>query len=1020
MTFRRFFAISLLTTCIGSATILGLFFYRLDIDLYRPEIEKELVNRTHLPLTLGKVGVSFKHGPAIAFDNLEVEGGSDSPLQVSAKSVYLRLRLLPMIYGQLAFSEILLEEPDIRFTLREPIEPEGSAPESASTFQKTGEIFRSIRIHKGNFRFEDRRNSAKPFTFALEQLELSIDDLSFSATNRIAASGELLCNNIRSPLQIRGRVRPDEEVAGWRHADYDVDVTIRDLASDIISSYLRRSAGVPFIRGRANFNLHFSGAPAEGVQFETRAIGRDLGLHLPGTGQLVLPIGSISLVGNWRTEKETHAIEGLQLHVGPLQLSGRLGLDLGGSLPQITASLTSPPIPLTDLEQMLPFVPGAPLQPPRIDGGRLTLKALEVSGTADQITGDDFPAGIRHLALQVDQADIHFGSLSLAKGDLALSWKNHQLVLERVGAQLGKTRIDMTGHFAQTGSAGKGLGLNGEGKLTLKTKADGGVAPLLPERLDAPFQAQWQQLPGTESVQLRLHPAGSPLQITALWRHADGKEPRLAVDIESLRIAELTGLSPLLRRHHLGGELSAHLDLRPEAGSWQHSVTLELLRGSTPIPGPLAALHDINGSATIVGTTLRGKKLAATLGDSPIEVDVDIPDLAHPVTTLHVISPEIHARDLVFSSPTMTVDNVDGYVRISPGRVDLGPIDVMLPAGTEATVFGSVDTRSRDVDLAITSPYGDIDEVISLWNSPTPAPEDEEAAPRTAPPQPPGPHGRLDIAISTDRGEIAGMPFTDATAHVTRRGDDLVIYPIRFHSGPGVGLGQVVIGNRPEGPPKLKISGNLVRFDAPVVHQQLLKRTSVISGTLSADFYLEGIAGSDFLPTSVGGASFELRDGNLHKISWLSKTLTILNIYPLLTKGDSDLGLPYNKVNADLTLRHGVISTENLLLKGDVMNLSMVGSQNLLTDRLDATLEAMPLRSVDRILTRVPIAGWVLTGENKALLVAHFRVSGPSGDPDVDAIPLESVSAPVIGIFKRLIGLPVKLITDPKTVLQNR
>jgi hypothetical protein len=63
-------------------------------------------------------------------------------------------------------------------------------------------------------------------------------------------------------------------------------------------------------------------------------------------------------------------------------------------------------------------------------------------------------------------------------------------------------------------------------------------------------------------------------------------------------------------------------------------------------------------------------------------------------------------------------------------------------------------------------------------------------------------------------------------------------------------------------------------------------------------------------------------------------------------------------------------------------------------------------------VTNIPLAGWVLTGENKALYTAHFKMTGPGDNPEITAIPIESTSKQVVGIFKRLFTLPVKIITD--------
>ena len=82
-------------------------------------------------------------------------------------------------------------------------------------------------------------------------------------------------------------------------------------------------------------------------------------------------------------------------------------------------------------------------------------------------------------------------------------------------------------------------------------------------------------------------------------------------------------------------------------------------------------------------------------------------------------------------------------------------------------------------------------------------------------------------------------------------------------------------------------------------------------------------------------------------------------------------------------------------------------------------MAAMPLRTVDSLISHIPIAGWLLTGSEKALVVAHFNMTGAADDPDIESVPLESVTTPVLGILKRVFTFPVKIITDPEKVLIN-
>jgi uncharacterized protein YhdP len=99
-------------------------------------------------------------------------------------------------------------------------------------------------------------------------------------------------------------------------------------------------------------------------------------------------------------------------------------------------------------------------------------------------------------------------------------------------------------------------------------------------------------------------------------------------------------------------------------------------------------------------------------------------------------------------------------------------------------------------------------------------------------------------------------------------------------------------------------------------------------------------------------------------------------------------------------------------------DMAFVGKADLAQDRLDFIIGVKPLQTVDKVLSNIPVAGWILTGEKKAFVVANFHVTGSSQDPRVEAIPFSSLSDMAVGIFKRTFGLPGKIVDDVKDLFK--
>jgi hypothetical protein len=67
-----------------------------------------------------------------------------------------------------------------------------------------------------------------------------------------------------------------------------------------------------------------------------------------------------------------------------------------------------------------------------------------------------------------------------------------------------------------------------------------------------------------------------------------------------------------------------------------------------------------------------------------------------------------------------------------------------------------------------------------------------------------------------------------------------------------------------------------------------------------------------------------------------------------------------------------------------------------------------PLVTVDTVLSKIPIAGYIFTGKNRAFLSYVYEVKGDLDDPKVEAIPIKSLGEGVFGIIKRLLETPIR------------
>jgi len=271
-----------------------------------------------------------------------------------------------------------------------------------------------------------------------------------------------------------------------------------------------------------------------------------------------------------------------------------------------------------------------------------------------------------------------------------------------------------------------------------------------------------------------------------------------------------------------------------------------------------------------------------------------------------------------------------------------------------------------------------------------------------------------DITVKIARGDLYGVTFQNASGTIALREDQLRIEPLRLGIGAGSAHAAINVGPLHGEHPLLKITGEAEKIDAAQVQKQLLGHQGSITGTLFSTFSLQGEIGP-YLSTCNGKVSLRLTQGLLRGFTSISRALALFNVGKLLTLNLPDVdrdGLLFDRINGNLTFTNGVVTSEDLAVKSPAFDMAFVGKADLAKDRLDFIIGVKPLQTVDKILSNIPLAGWILTGEKKAFVVANFRVTGSSQDPKVEAVPFSSLSDMAVGIFKRTFGLPGKIVDD--------
>lgn len=1065
--FRRHPFLSILGICCFIVLVAAaVFTATFDLNRYRDPLQAELSRRLSEPVQLGEAHLSLLHGPSVKFSDVVVgpRGGEGSVLRV--KHLYLQMEFWPLFEGHLAFRRILVDAPRLRLVLNPAphSEPKGNAPPPLSHTAPLflAEAIRSLVLHNGTIHFIDRRNPARPFSAILENINGTFANLSLQKPTELHFSADLKQGKAAAPLSLTGTFTPGPTLSDWSHHQWDMTIHFGDLAP---ASFLQHYVldGNLSARGEATVDLSLHGTAAAGLAVKASLVGNGLDFRFPRLYRRPLELTHLSCSGIWSATAGADRFTDLAVATDGLEVRGALTASQKSGSTYLEGTLSSSALPVLKLIRYLPDE-GSPAALSRVRQrlrkGTLQLTKVRFAGpiSAFRHLNENFP-------LQSAQATLEDGVVSLpqSKSLTAVSvtavYADHRLTLEGGHALLGKTPIRFKGSLNHPFLPAPAISLEASGtvpveeampylpgKLPEGLRVDGALplaltlggttndllasvhADLTPLALRFKQQAAKPAgVPGDLSLSAELSSgrlslkkgtlkiAPLELQVSGDYQPA-GKTFRVAIDVPGLDLARLLPRAPILAELRPRGEISLHYRASGAAGKIRsRGGRITLHNFGIHLTGVIADLSQANGQILLSAKGARFKNVTAKLGSSPLHLRGTLADFAHPRLKLDVRAATIRGDGLFFFSKSALLHDLDAHLVIDRHHLAFAPATVFLNGGTKATVRGTIAfVPGARVNLDIESDQADIDQVIDLWQGP-PAEKKPKEKKRAQ-------HGSLFILAKAKKGTLGDLHFERAEGEITLHDGALLIQPLHFYAGKGYFTGQVVVDHSAGAPPLLKISGHLENFDAAAIYRQLLKKRGLITGTMKGDFYLQGRAGKDFLPTSMGGFNMEVKKGVLHKFQFLSKVFSLLNVSQILTFKLPDMsleGMPFTRLKGSFTLRRGVLSTNDLFVDSNAMNLSLVGQMNLQDQKVDLILGVKPLKTVDKIITHIPLAGWILTGKQKALITAYFKIRGKSDDPGVTAIPITSISDQVFGIFKRIFGLPGKVITDMGELLKQ-
>jgi len=162
-----------------------------------------------------------------------------------------------------------------------------------------------------------------------------------------------------------------------------------------------------------------------------------------------------------------------------------------------------------------------------------------------------------------------------------------------------------------------------------------------------------------------------------------------------------------------------------------------------------------------------------------------------------------------------------------------------------------------------------------------------------------------------------------------------------------------------------------------------------------------------------GDLKFYASKGRFHagrSFRILIKIFSILNVTEVfkgkLSNPESN-GFAFNSIHAKADIQNGKIVLNEMIIDGTSMNIVCQGSIDLVNKQMDVTALVAPLKTIDFFIKRTPIVKDILGG---SLISIPIGIKGRMENPYVTPLPPSKVGEGLLGIIKRTLQLPVKII----------
>jgi uncharacterized protein involved in outer membrane biogenesis len=1070
VSFRLIKISGVLLVTVATLVIATAFFlpYLLDVNAYRTEIIAALQQSLNRQVSFNSGSFAWHFGPSFQFKSFTVKERDGVADFIKARQITVQLALMPLLKKKVELKSLTLDETTISlfrnsdgtFNIDDLLKP--GKEEVRVNFNK-------IIINKGTILWSDMAGRKEPFSATMRNISLTADNIGRGQKGHLKLTADILAaSGVPSHISLSGKVRLPSDEKSLLESVIDCDLSLKQADIGRFWHYFGRF--IPFANtgGRLDFTTSFKGTPQDFVA-KGKILISGATVNWPTVFHATLSPKSLQLEYTARLTKQLIDISTVDLSMEGFRIKGSFQIqDYMTKDPRIFAKASTPStFRYEDVRNYVPYgiieSGTADYIENKIKSGIFKLDTGVLDGLVSQIAHMEVGQNYNTLLIRgpVENAVLSYGpkvpSFNKLKGVIELKGKNFNLVGMTgnfgtspfsLNGSITEYNTDKTGdypikmdiapHAAEMAwlakiagipkleySNSSSLRLTGGGHYSAyRLNGDWDLkqaAYSLPGYVNKPLSMQntlkFSTVIGKESTKVTSVNYGlQSLVITGSGLIGYGDKPYLGFDLQTNRfeMGESLPILSMWQKYKPRGTVQAHIKGGgdpDDLSAMDYFGTVNLTKISFQPDTSLKQISGVSGMITLKGNSLETSSIATRYGNSVITMKTVIKSLKNPEGDITLSSPQLFLRDLNLAEdrPDASIRRFNASCTLSKESITLRSVSGLINSSNFNLSGVYLTGRSPQATISVTSSKLDLDD-LRMFSPPAQKPES---------PQNQG--FDVKLTLNVESGNFGKLAFSKLNAAAQQ--DKGIIYLQNMTAGMLGGKltakGRIAPGG--DKGDRYDLTLDISRADAEKLFAALDISSDVTGSlTLHGDLTARGNTLLDIKKSALGNVRLSMNNGKLKKLNTLAKVFSILNISQLLKFKLPDMasgGMPYSSIKGSIAVNDGILSTQDLFISSNAINVSIIGNADIVKEELNLTLGAQPLQTVDKIVNRIPIVGWLLTGKDKDLVTAYFEAKGKWSDPKVSAIPVKSMGKGILNIFVRAFQLPVKLFTDTGEVI---